>query len=89
MPLYKLRIGRGFTLLAGVTRGWVPADPERAKEQARELSRARERINRQQRQIRHLQEEQGLTQPDSSGVSPEKSSGYSAQQERGALGLVL
>jgi hypothetical protein len=70
MPVLKLRMVRGFTLLAGVTRGQVP-DPERTKEQARELSKARKQIKWQQRQIRHLQEKQGLTQPDSSGVSPE------------------
>jgi Sulfotransferase family len=70
MPILKLRMVRGFTLLAGVTRGQVP-DPERTKEQARELSKARKRIKRQRRQIRHLQEKQEFTQPDSSGVSPE------------------
>jgi hypothetical protein len=70
MPVLKLRMVRGFTLLAGVTRGWVP-DPEWTKEQARKLTKARKRIKRQRRQIRHLQEKQGFTQPDSSGVGPE------------------
>src|ERR671933_294005 len=70
MPVLKLRMVRGFTLLVGVTRGGVP-DPEQTKEQARKLRKARKRIKRQQLRIRHLQEEQGLTSPDSRGVSPE------------------
>ena len=69
MPVLKLRMVRGFTLLAGITRGQVP-ETEQTKEQARELSEARKQI-KQQRQIRRLQEEQSFTQPDSNGVSPE------------------
>jgi hypothetical protein len=63
MPVLELRMAREFELFAGVTRGRVP-DPERAREQARELSADRKRIKRQQRQIRQLQEKEGLTQPD-------------------------
>jgi hypothetical protein len=70
MPVLKLRMVRGFTLLAGVTRGEVQG-PEQIKEQVRELSKARKRIRRQQRKIRLLQEAQGLTSPDRSGVRPE------------------
>jgi hypothetical protein len=71
MPVFKLRMVRGFTLLAGITRGWV-SDTERTnKEQARELRAARKRIKRQQRRIRHLQEKQDLTLRESSCVRPE------------------
>jgi hypothetical protein len=70
MPNLKLRTVGGFTLFAGITRGQVP-DPERTKEQARELRKARKRIKRQQRRIRLLQEGRGLAQPDRSGVRPE------------------
>ena len=70
MPVFQLRIARRFTLLAGVTRERIP-HPEWVKEQARKLSKARKRIKRQERQIRNLQEQQRLAQPDSSYLRPE------------------
>jgi hypothetical protein len=71
VPVFTFQIARGITLTAGVTRERVPS-PEQLKEQARELSQARERIKRQRRRIRQLREDKRwLDQPKNAGVRAE------------------
>lgn len=70
MPFFTFRIPRGLTLTAGVTREKVPR-PEQFKEQTHELEASRERIVRQERQIRRLRTSKRRPRRSNGGVRPE------------------